>query len=95
MPSKAVREQIAGAINVIVQTSRLRDGSRKITHVTEIVGMEGDVITLQDLYVFEIEGEDENGRIVGNHRSTGLRPGFWDRVRYFGKEEQLVRALGM
>ncbi len=95
LPSKAVREQIAGAINVIVQTSRLRDGSRKITHVTEIVGMEGDVITLQDLMLYEIEGEDDNGYITGRHRSTGLRPGFWDRIKYFGKEEQLMRALGM
>ena len=93
LPSKAVREQIAGAVNVIVQTSRLRDGSRRITHVSEIVGMEGDIITLQDLMLFEIEGEDENGRIVGRHRSTGLRPKFWDRVKYFGKEEQLIQAL--
>ena len=80
---------------MIIQTSRLRDGSRRITHVTEIVGMEGEVITLQDLYVYEIEGEDANGNIVGRHRATGLRPHFWDRVKYFGKEEQLIKSLGM
>jgi pilus assembly protein CpaF len=93
LPAKTVREQIAGAINVIVQASRLRDGSRKITHVTEIVGMEGDVVTLQDLFLYEIQGEDAQGRIVGRHRFTGLRPGFYDRVRYFGKERELMEVM--
>jgi pilus assembly protein CpaF len=93
LPAKTVREQIAGAINVIVQASRLRDGSRKITHVTEIVGMEGEVVTLQDLFVYEIQGEDAQGKIVGRHRFTGLRPGFYDRVRYFGKERELVEVM--
>jgi pilus assembly protein CpaF len=95
LPAKTVREQIASAVNVIIQAARLRDGSRKITHVTEIVGMEGDVVTLQDLFVYEIRGEDENGKIIGEHKSTGLRPGFWDRVRYFGKERELAAALEM
>ncbi len=93
LPDKAVREQIASAVNVIVQASRLRDGSRKITHVTEVVGMEGDVITLQDLFVYEIEGEDAQGRIVGRHRPTGIRPNFWERARYFGRERDLAEAL--
>ncbi|MDH5748944.1 MAG: CpaF family protein [Rhodospirillales bacterium] len=93
LPAKAMREQIASAINVIVQASRLRDGSRKITHVTEIVGMEGDVVTLQDLFVFEFEGEDSSGKIIGSHRPTGLRPAFWDRARYFGLEAKLAEAL--
>jgi pilus assembly protein CpaF len=95
LPAKTVREQIASALNVIVQAARLRDGSRKITHVTEVVGMEGDVVTLQDLFVYEIEGEDEKGRIIGHHRPTGLRPTFWDRARYFGRERILAEALGM
>ncbi|CAA7611454.1 Flp pilus assembly protein, ATPase CpaF [Candidatus Terasakiella magnetica] len=94
LPAKAVREQIASAVNVIVQASRLRDGTRKITHVTEVVGMEGDVITLQDLIIFEFEGEDARGRIIGRHRSTGLRPAFWDRARYYGLERDLAEALG-
>jgi pilus assembly protein CpaF len=94
LPAKAVRDQIASAINVIVQASRLRDGSRKITHVTEVVGMEGDIITLQDLFVFEFQGEDAHGRIIGRHRPTGIRPGFWDRARYFGLERELAEALG-
>ena len=95
LPSKTVREQIAGAVHVIVQASRLRDGSRKITHITEVVGMEGEVVTLQDLMTFEIEGEDENGKIIGSHKPTGLRPTFWDRAKYFGRENDLVEALGM
>jgi pilus assembly protein CpaF len=78
-----------------VQAARLRDGSRKITHITEIQGMEGDVITLQDLYVYEIQGEDDNGNLVGEHKPTGLRPLFYDRVKYFGREQDLFEALGM
>ncbi len=93
LPSKTVREQIAGAIQVIIQAARLRDGSRRITHVTEVVGMEGDVVTLQDLYVFEIQGEDSQGRIIGRHAPTGLRPKFWDRAKYFGLERDLAEAL--
>ena len=93
LPAKAVREQIASAVNVIVQAARLRDGSRKITHITEVIGMEGDVITLQDLFVFEFEGEDSRGRVIGRHRSTGLRPAFWDRARYYGLERDLAQAL--
>ena len=93
LPAKTVREHIAGAIQVVVQAARLRDGSRKITHVTEVMGMEGEVVTLQDLFVFEITGEDAQGRITGRHRFTGLRPGFWDRVRYFGKERELAEAM--
>ncbi|MDQ7249896.1 CpaF family protein [Dongia sedimenti] len=93
LPAKTVREHIAGAIQVVVQSARLRDGSRKITHVSEVMGMEGEVVTLQDLFVYEITGEDAQGRITGRHRFTGLRPGFWDRVRYFGKERDLAEAM--
>ena len=93
LPARTVREQIAGAVQVIVQAARLRDGSRKITHITEVVGMEGEVVTLQDLFVFEITGEDSQGKIIGRHVPTGLRPKFWDRARYFGKERELAEAL--
>ena len=93
LPTKTVREQIAGAVHVIVQAARLRDGSRKITHITEVVGMEGDVITLQDILLFDFEGETPDGKIKGRHTYTGLRPNFYDRVRYFGKEQELVHAL--
>ncbi len=94
LPAKTVREQIAGSINVIIQAARLRDGSRKITHVTEIIGMEGEVVTLQDLFIYEIQGEDSSGRIVGRHKFTGLRPAFWDQVKYFGKERELADIMG-
>lgn len=93
IPANALREQIASAVNVIVQCQRLRDGSRKVTHITEVVGMEGDVITLQDLVRYEIEGEDANGRLIGRHVSTGLRPRFWERARYFGLHGDLLEAL--
>ena len=95
LPAKTIREQIAGAVHVIVQAARLRDGSRKITHVTEVVGMEGDVVTLQDLFVYDVFGEDDDGKLKGEHRPTGLRPTFWDRARYFGKERELAEALGL
>ncbi len=94
LPAKTIREMITGSIDVIVQAARLRDGSRKITHITEVVGMEGEVIVTQDLFVYEIEGEDENGGIAGRHVSTGIaRPKFWDRARYFGLERELAAAL--
>jgi pilus assembly protein CpaF len=94
LPSKTLREMISSSIDIVIQASRLRDGSRRITHITEIVGMEGDVITTQDLFLFDILGEDANDRIIGRHRSTGIgRPKFWDRARYFGEEVNLAAAL--
>ena len=95
LPAKAVREQIAAAVHVIIQATRLRDGSRKITHITEVIGMEGDIITLQDLFTYEFEGEDANGKLIGTHQPTGLRPNFWDKARYFGLESKLAQSLGM
>jgi pilus assembly protein CpaF len=75
LPLRAIREQVSSAINLIVHQERMRDGSRRVTHVTEIVGMEGDVITLQDLFVFEQTGYDD-GKVVGRLRPTGIRPSF-------------------
>tara|TARA_B100000315_G_scaffold243831_1_gene267691 strand:+ start:104 stop:1567 length:1464 start_codon:yes stop_codon:yes gene_type:complete len=95
LPARAMREQIASSINVIVQASRLRDGSRKITHVTEIVGMEGETVTLQDLLTFDFLAESEDGKIQGEHKATGVKPKFWDRARYFGLEAKLANALGL
>jgi pilus assembly protein CpaF len=81
LPSRAIREQMASAIDLIVHQSRLKDGSRRITHITEVSGMEGDVITLQDLFAFDFHaGVDEQGRFRGTLRSTGLRPRFLDRL---------------
>ncbi|BDA82653.1 type II secretion system protein E [Aureimonas sp. SA4125] len=94
LPAKTVKEIIVGSVDVIVQAARLRDGSRRITHITEVVGMEGDVITTQDLFVYDIMGEDASGKLVGKHRSTGIgRPVFWDRARYYNEEQRLARAL--
>ncbi len=94
LPQKTLREMIAGSVDVIVQAARLRDGSRRITHISEVLGMEGDVVITQDLFVYEILGEDANGKILGRHRSTGIgRPNFWDRARYYGEEKRLGAAL--
>jgi pilus assembly protein CpaF len=81
LPSRAIREQMASAIDLIVHQSRLKDGTRRITHITEVAGMEGEVITLQDLFQFDFHaGMDEHGRYRGTLRSTGLRPGFLERL---------------
>jgi pilus assembly protein CpaF len=94
LPSKTIREMIVASIDVIVQTQRLRDGSRRVTHITEILGMEGDVPITQDLFIYEMLGDDQSGKIVGQHRSTGIgRPRFWDRARYYGEEKRLAAAL--
>jgi pilus assembly protein CpaF len=94
LPSKTIKEMVVGSIDVIIQAARLRDGSRRITHITEVIGMEGDVIITQDLFVYEVLGEDTNGNIIGRHRSTGIaRPHFWDRARYYGEEGRLAEAL--
>ena len=94
LPAKTVREIITGSVDIIVQASRLRDGSRRITHITEVIGMEGDVVITQDLMKYEIDGEDASGRIIGSHKSTGIgRPHFWDKARYFGEEKRLAAAL--
>jgi pilus assembly protein CpaF len=85
---------IVASIDVIVQAERLRDGSRRITHITEVIGTEGDVIITQDLLHYAIDGEDETGRILGRHVGTGIvRPAFWERARYFGMERELAESL--
>jgi pilus assembly protein CpaF len=76
LPVRAIREQVASAIHLIVQQSRLRDGTRKITHLTEVAGMEGDKITLQDIFLFKQTGVDEQGRVTGRHEATGILPRF-------------------
>ncbi|MBX9864454.1 MAG: CpaF family protein [Hyphomicrobium sp.] len=94
LPIKTIREMIVGSIDVVIQAARLRDGSRKVTHITEITGMEGDIITLQNLLVYEITGEDANGKLIGHHRSTGIaRPAFWERAQYYKEDSRLAAAL--
>lgn len=86
LPVRAIREQIASAIDVIVQQNRLRDGSRRITHVTEVLGMEGDVIVLQDIFRFEQIGVDQQGKALGAFRATGVRPHFMERLKAAGQD---------
>lgn len=94
LPIKTIREMVCGSVDIIVQASRLRDGSRKITHITEVLGMEEETITLQNLLVYEITGEDAHGKLMGRHRSTGIaRPHFWERAEYYAETERLARAL--
>ena len=94
LPSRTIREMICSSIDVIIQAMRLRDGSRRITHITEVMGMEGDVIITQDLVLYDIVGEDPSGKLIGRHRSTGIgRPRFWERARYYGEEKRLADAL--
>ncbi len=94
LPSRTIREMVVSSIDVIVQAARLRDGSRRITHITEVLGMEGDVIVTQDVFVYDIMGEDSNGMLIGKHRSTGItKPQFTERARYFNEEANLVEAL--
>ena len=84
LPLRAIREQIASAIDLIVHQARLQDGSRKITHLTEVLGMEGDIITMQDIYLFEQSGVDEKGKVVGRFKATGIRPKFMDKFEASG-----------
>jgi len=80
IPERAIRQQIASAVNLIVQVSRMADGTRKVTGISEITGMEGDVITMQDIFVFERSGIGPNGKVIGRFRATGIRPKCSDRI---------------
>ena len=93
LTGKAVRTQIVGAVNLIVQVSRMRDGIRRVTHVTEIIGMEGDVVTTQDLFTYEYEGENRDGTLKGQYKSSGVRPHFIRRAAYFGLDRTLQQAM--
>ncbi|GAB6053815.1 CpaF family protein [Magnetospira thiophila] len=94
LPHEAVRSQIANAVHLVVQISRMRDGIRRLTQVTEIVGMEGEIITTQDLFTFVYEGEDANGKLFGSYQSSGLRPHFLQKAKYFGLDRALMEAMG-
>lgn len=84
LPVKAIREQIASAVDLIVQVARLKDGTRKITQVTEVQGMEGDVVVLQDLFIFKQTGLSPEGKVQGSLGPTGIRPKFYDRLAEYG-----------
>jgi pilus assembly protein CpaF len=84
MGLRAIRQQVASAVNLFVQVSRFSDGMRRVTHITEVVGMEQDMITLQDIFLFEKTGISENGRVLGRFRATGIRPKFSERLKACG-----------
>ena len=93
LPTQAVREQITSALNVIIQVQRLRDGSRKVTNVTEVTGMEGEVVSMQDLFKLEIYGEDANGKLKTELKSTGIKPQLYEKARQFGVEKMILEAM--
>lgn len=93
LPPKAIRTQIAGSLQLIVQISRMRDGIRRVTHITEVMGMEGDVIITQDLFTYEFKGEGPEGRLNGAFKSSGLRPHFLSRAAYYGLDKVLMEAI--
>jgi pilus assembly protein CpaF len=95
IPLKSIRSQIASALHLIIQTSRMSDGVRRITYVTEIAGMEGDTMTMNDLFTFNNKGEDKNGILMGDFTWSGIMPRFLKRAAYYGELERLSKALGI
>ena len=94
LPLRAIRTQIASAINLVVHIERMRDGVRRLQNIMEIVGMEGDVITMQDVFSFRQSGEGRDGRLAGRFESSGFRPYFLERAATYGLERQLLEAVG-
>jgi pilus assembly protein CpaF len=88
-----MRTQIASAVHLICQVNRMRDGQRRVTQVTEVVGMEGEVITTQDLFTYQYEGESADGRLRGTFQPSGIRPGFLPRAQYYGLDRALIEAI--
>jgi pilus assembly protein CpaF len=84
LPERAMRQQISSAIQIVVQQTRLSDGSRRVTNISEITGMEGDIITMQDVFVFEKTGLTPEGKVTGRFRATGVRPKCWERLKSSG-----------
>jgi len=86
LPEKAIRKQIASAVSLVLQMARFSDGTRRLTHITEITGMESDVVSMQDLFVFETQGVSSEGRVLGTFTATGIRPKFAERLKAVGFE---------
>jgi pilus assembly protein CpaF len=93
LPVRAIRTQIVSAVDVIIQLERMRDGKRRVLQVTEVVGLEGDVITLNDLFAFQYEGEGPQGELLGRWVSTRVRPGFIGKLRYYGLDQAFMQAM--
>ena len=92
IPKEAISKQIADSVDMIVQVKRLRDGSRRVTNITEVIGMEGPVIVTQELFKFEYISEDADGKIHGEYKSSGLRPYTLDKARQFGFDQAFLEA---
>src|SRR3546814_8140490 len=92
IPKEAISRQIADSVDLIVQIKRLRDGSRRVTNITEVIGMEGEVIVTQELFKFEYHDEDENGKIIGEYQSMGLRPYTLEKAKQFGFDQPFLEA---
>jgi len=92
IPKEAISRQIAESVDLIVQVQRLRDGSRRTTHITEVIGMEGDVIVTQELFKFEYLDEGDDGKIIGEHKPSGLRPYTLEKARQFGFDKAYLQA---
>ena len=95
IPTRSIRAQITSALHLVIQTSRMRDGVRRITYISEIAGMEGDMITMNDLFTFNTTGEAADGTIKGEFEWSGILPRFLKRVAYYGELERLSKALGV
>jgi len=95
LPTQAVRSQIASAIHLVVQISRMRDGVRRVAFVSEVVGMESDIITMQELFNFQTKGEGADGKLIGDFKWSGIMPRFLRRVAYYGEADRLSNALGV
>ena len=93
LPAAAIRQQIASAVDLIVQVARQRDGGRRVTQVTEICGMEGDVVIMNDVFLLEIEGERPDGRLSGRYKASPARPTFLSRLAYFGLDAAWMATL--
>ena len=93
LPSKAMRTQIASAVHLICQVNRMRDGGRRVTSITEVVGMEGDIITTQDLFTFQFQGEGADGKLRGAFLPSGIRPAFLPRAEYYGLDRALLEVI--
>jgi pilus assembly protein CpaF len=86
LSERAMRQQIASALNLVIQAARLSDGTRRVVSISEITGMEGDTITMQEIFQFERKGIDKDGQVVGRFRPTGVRPRFAERLKVYGMQ---------
>jgi pilus assembly protein CpaF len=94
LPARAIRQQIVGAVDLIVHVERQHDGGRRVTQIADVCNLEGDVITMSEIAMFEFDREDERGRIVGHYRASQARPSFMQRLEYFGLSRAWVAANG-